>query len=281
MLTIEQLRAEMIGKIALASGLRARDGRNVVAEAIYDEVVAPLLANWEAQPVQVTDGMALDFHHALTDSDIGKDDLEEIKIGLRAALCNVNALLTPRDAQPDDKPFGYYSKETAAILERRGFAPISANPLVDHSIPLYTAPPAPAVPDGVMPGGLVYSSALPKFESSDSDKIVGYCCFISGETRSVESQEQAYADAKAVINACRAAMLAEEKCECSSIDYCGDCLRKMSVQPVRQVPDGWVMVPFEPTRQMMSQGHFAMGGTDRGKFRRIYQAMVNAAPEAK
>ncbi|MGO2145199.1 MAG: hypothetical protein ACTH4K_16815 [Serratia bockelmannii] len=50
-LTTEQLRAEMIEKIAVASGLRARDGRNVVAEAIYDEVVAPLLANRESQPV--------------------------------------------------------------------------------------------------------------------------------------------------------------------------------------------------------------------------------------
>lgn len=78
-----------------------------------------------------------------------------------------------------------------------------------HGTELFTAPPAPAVPDGVMPGGLVYSSALPKFESNDSDKIIGYCCFISGDTRIVESQEQAYADAKAVINACRAAMLAQ------------------------------------------------------------------------
>ncbi|MGQ5785144.1 hypothetical protein ACUNI7_23415, partial [Serratia sp. IR-2025] len=35
------------------SGLRARDGRNVVAEAIYAEVVEPLLAaNREAQPVE-------------------------------------------------------------------------------------------------------------------------------------------------------------------------------------------------------------------------------------
>ncbi|MEI7112746.1 hypothetical protein [Serratia sp. TMDUHS_CL] len=51
-LTTEQLRAEMIEKIAVASGLRARDGRNVVAEAIYAEVVEPLLAaNREAQPV--------------------------------------------------------------------------------------------------------------------------------------------------------------------------------------------------------------------------------------
>ncbi|QHJ76792.1 MAG: hypothetical protein [Bacteriophage sp.] len=45
-----------------------------------------------------------------------------------------------------------------------------------------------------------------------------------------------------------------------------------------EIPDGWQLVPIEPTRQMMAQGHFAMGGTDRGKFRRIYQAMVAAAP---
>ncbi|MGP3145147.1 valyl-tRNA synthetase [Serratia bockelmannii] len=50
-LTTEQLKAEMIEKIAVASGLRARDGRNVVAEAIYAEVVGPLLAHREAQPV--------------------------------------------------------------------------------------------------------------------------------------------------------------------------------------------------------------------------------------
>lgn len=48
-------------------------------------------------------------------------------------------------------------------------------------------------------------------------------------------------------------------------------------QPMPVVQDGWVMVPKEPTRQMMAQGHFAMKGTDRGKFRRIYQAMITAA----
>ncbi|WP_226302656.1 hypothetical protein [Salmonella enterica] len=48
-------------------------------------------------------------------------------------------------------------------------------------------------------------------------------------------------------------------------------------QSAQVVPDDWVMVPKEPTRQMMAQGHFAMKGTDRGKFRRIYQAMITAA----
>ncbi|CND06639.1 Uncharacterised protein [Yersinia frederiksenii] len=44
------------------------------------------------------------------------------------------------------------------------------------------------------------------------------------------------------------------------------------------VPEGWKLVPVIPSRQMMAQGHFAMGGTDRGKFMRIYQAMLAAAP---
>jgi len=34
----------------------------------------------------VTDGMALAFHNALTDGSIGQEEVEEIKRGLRAAL---------------------------------------------------------------------------------------------------------------------------------------------------------------------------------------------------
>ncbi|TXE26198.1 hypothetical protein FOT62_23515 [Serratia marcescens] len=70
----------------------------------YSEIqeMAAMLANREAQPVQVTDGMALDFHHALTDGSIGNDELEEIKVGLRAALCNVTA--PPAPAVPPEIP---------------------------------------------------------------------------------------------------------------------------------------------------------------------------------
>lgn len=37
----------------------------------------------------VTDAMAYAFHHALTDGPLGNDDVEDIKIGLRAAFANV------------------------------------------------------------------------------------------------------------------------------------------------------------------------------------------------
>lgn len=45
--------------------------------------------------ISITDGMAYAFHHALSDSSLGSDDVEEIKTGLRAALANVNSPVTP------------------------------------------------------------------------------------------------------------------------------------------------------------------------------------------
>lgn len=53
------------------------------------------LALLEAEPVSINDDMALAFHHALSDSSLGADDVEEIKIGLRAAFANVTAPPVP------------------------------------------------------------------------------------------------------------------------------------------------------------------------------------------
>ncbi|QCJ72222.1 hypothetical protein C9446_20695 (plasmid) [Providencia heimbachae] len=63
------------------------------------------LASQEPKPLQVTDGMALDFHHALTDGSIGNDELEEIKVGLRAALCNITTS-PEQTVQEDGKQLG-------------------------------------------------------------------------------------------------------------------------------------------------------------------------------
>lgn len=49
------------------------------------------LASLEAEAVVITDDMAYAFHHALSDSSLGADEVEEIKTGLRAALANVTA----------------------------------------------------------------------------------------------------------------------------------------------------------------------------------------------
>lgn len=52
------------------------------------------LASLEAEPVAVNDDMAYAFHHALSDSSLGSDEIEEIKTGLRAALANVSSPVT-------------------------------------------------------------------------------------------------------------------------------------------------------------------------------------------
>lgn len=69
-------------------------------KALVIELESKLLANREAQPVAVTDEMALAFHRALNDGGIGESDLEEIKVGLRGALCNITA--PPAPAVPQD-----------------------------------------------------------------------------------------------------------------------------------------------------------------------------------
>ncbi|ENI8095822.1 Lar family restriction alleviation protein [Enterobacter hormaechei subsp. xiangfangensis] len=53
------------------------------------------LASLEAKPVSVNDDMAYAFHHAISDSSLGSDEVEEIKAGLRAAFANVTAPPAP------------------------------------------------------------------------------------------------------------------------------------------------------------------------------------------
>lgn len=59
------------------------------------ELARIALASLEAEPVAVNDDMAYAFHHALSDSPLGADEVEEIKAGLRAAFANVTAPPAP------------------------------------------------------------------------------------------------------------------------------------------------------------------------------------------
>ena len=64
------------------------------------------LASLEAEPVSVNDDMAYAFHHAISDSSLGSDEVEEIKAGLRAAFANVTAqpapVSVPDEATPEN-----------------------------------------------------------------------------------------------------------------------------------------------------------------------------------
>ncbi|HAL0118001.1 TPA: hypothetical protein H4C11_005030 [Escherichia coli] len=64
------------------------------------ELARIALTSLEAEPVAVNDDMAYAFHHALSDSSPGADEVEEIKAGLRAAFANVT--IQPEPVVPDE-----------------------------------------------------------------------------------------------------------------------------------------------------------------------------------
>ncbi|WVJ03788.1 hypothetical protein V1238_15250 [Enterobacter hormaechei] len=77
------------------------------------------LASLEAKPVSVNDDMAYAFHHAISDSSLGSDEVEEIKAGLRAAFANVTAPPAPVSV-PDGyrlQPISEYDAMCAAMLQ--------------------------------------------------------------------------------------------------------------------------------------------------------------------
>lgn len=83
----------------------------------------------KAEPIAVSDGMAYAFHHALSDSSLGADEVEEIKTGLRAAFPNVAVqptLIVPNEIEPDDSnTFDYvdgWNACRAAMLKGKGGA---------------------------------------------------------------------------------------------------------------------------------------------------------------
>lgn len=66
------------------------------------------LASLEAESVSVNDDMAYAFHHAISDSSLGSDEVEEIKAGLHAAFANVAA--QPAAAPVPDERYQHLSE---------------------------------------------------------------------------------------------------------------------------------------------------------------------------
>ena len=124
-----------------------------------------------SEPITVTDDMAYAFHHALTDSMIGADDVEEIKTGLRAVFANLTAPVVSAE-YPDRLPcsvllepglrFGKGIKTSTmlAALARRAvhesdLAALSPEERAEFQARIedfkaLIAQPAPVVPDDVL-----------------------------------------------------------------------------------------------------------------------------------
>ncbi|QMR83579.1 hypothetical protein HV097_23880 [Enterobacter roggenkampii] len=140
--------------------------------------------------------------------------------------------------------------------------------------PLYTAPPEPvSVPDRSMFEKWWESEHGSPLDSWDSLRTTdGYC------DDGIDGQFEAW-------NACRAAMLqcvenTESRCTmqpASALDSLPqNADSRCSNSPV--FPDGWVMVPVEPTEEMLAELCLVKGWTARALNAR-YQAMLAAAPK--
>ena len=84
----------------LIKEIKERIGSLDVRDNIERRAYEIALASLEAEPVAVNDDMAYAFHHALSDSSLGADEVEEIKAGLRAAFANVT--IQPEPVVPDE-----------------------------------------------------------------------------------------------------------------------------------------------------------------------------------
>ncbi|MEG5448888.1 DUF551 domain-containing protein [Enterobacter kobei] len=97
MSTITRELAKLFRKIT-NSEIDAEGNAHVVlspADSLLINNARIALASLEAEAVSVNDDMAYAFHHALSDSSLGADEVEELKAGLRAALANVAAPTAP------------------------------------------------------------------------------------------------------------------------------------------------------------------------------------------
>ena len=105
----------------------------------------------DSVPVEINDDMAYAFHHALSDSSLGSDEIEEIKTGLRAAFANVTVqpvLIVPDEIDPDDSnTFDYvdgWNACRAAMLQGKSEQPQNAQQNIPENIPGGNSPVTPA-----------------------------------------------------------------------------------------------------------------------------------------
>ncbi len=109
----------------------------------------------DSVPVEINDDMAYAFHHALSDSSLGADEVEEIKTGLRAAFANVTVqpvLIVPDEIEPDDSnTFDYvdgWNACRAAMLHAGNFRENANSSTNNFREIAETSTNSPVTPDG-------------------------------------------------------------------------------------------------------------------------------------
>jgi hypothetical protein len=90
---------------------------HVLGDDAKQEWIAAQAQPLDIRPLEITDGMALAFHHAITDGSIGQQDVDEIKIGLRAAFINVVDSLSRHDQAQQPVSGADQFRDAAQMIE--------------------------------------------------------------------------------------------------------------------------------------------------------------------
>ncbi|HAV1939491.1 hypothetical protein M8U86_06725 [Enterobacter hormaechei] len=306
--TKEQLIEKLQHRISVASGFPESE------KAQMDlELARIALASLEAKPVSVNDDMAYAFHHAISDSSLGSDEVEEIKTGLRAAFANVTAPPAPAsvpewtneqcleflsiafrhaeikgDLELDDIRLGVkmVNGSRAAMLQGAD-RPQNEPQNIPENIPATQFKPVADLYGLTSPTGGETSFTFDAVEARD---------FIDGGWSCQEYVE---------LGRYQEALTDHSEDKLAMVDHSGDsnnmvepvttaCKLRDAVDTIRNsgiaidgekilaerdalnspvIPDGWVMVPEEPTHEMLEAGDEQFGTYD------VYRRMIEAAPK--
>ncbi|MCF1275636.1 hypothetical protein [Enterobacter hormaechei] len=313
--TKEQLIASAHARIEFAEMMLAGELEPLKERtwSIELELARIALASLEAKPVSVNDDMAYAFHHAISDSSLGSDEVEEIKTGLRAAFANVTAPPAPAsvpewtneqcleflsiafrhaeikgDLELDDIRLGVkmVNGSRAAMLQGAD-RPQNEPQNIPENIPATQFKPVADLYGLTSPTGGETSFTFDAVEAHD---------FIDGGWSCQEYVE---------LGRYQEALTDHSEDKLAMVDHSGDsnnmvepvttaCKLRDAVDTIRNsgiaidgekilaerdalnspvIPDGWVMVPEEPTHEMLEAGDEQFGTYD------VYRRMIEAAPK--
>lgn len=313
--TKEQLIASAHARIEFAEMMLAGELEPLKERtwSIELELARIALASLEAKPVSVNDDMTYAFHHAISDSSLGSDEVEEIKTGLRAAFANVTAPPAPAsvpewtneqcleflsiafrhaeikgDLELDDIRLGVkmVNGSRAAMLQGAD-RPQNEPQNIPENIPATQFKPVADLYGLTSPTGGETSFTFDAVEARD---------FIDGGWSCQEYVE---------LGRYQEALTDHSEDKLAMVDHSGDsnnmvepvttaCKLRDAVNTIRNsgiaidgekilaerdalnspvIPDGWVMVPEEPTHEMLEAGDEQFGTYD------VYRRMIEAAPK--
>ncbi len=167
----------------LIKEIRERIGSLDVRDNIERRAYEIALASLEAEPVAVNDDMAYAFHHALSDSSLGADEVEEIKAGLRAAFANVTIQpepVVPDEIEPDDSnTFDYvdgWNACRAAMLQSGNFRENKNSSTNNFREIAETSTNYPVIPSEVLSAIQKVAKIRADFDDFDGDRRgIGDC----------------------------------------------------------------------------------------------------------